>query len=121
MRIAIDLDGTICDIRKPGEKYADVKPKPGAVEKLKKFKQQGHYIIITTARHMKTAEGNVNFVVSRLGLETLEWLEKHEIPHDEVNFGKPYAQVYIDDRAIKFEGWDKIQESSLEPFDNPDQ
>lgn len=33
LRICIDLDGTICDIRKDGETYADVRAKPGAAEK----------------------------------------------------------------------------------------
>ena len=30
LRICIDLDGTICDIRKDGETYAGVRAKPGA-------------------------------------------------------------------------------------------
>ena len=32
LRICIDLDGTICTIKKPYETYADVKVQPGAKE-----------------------------------------------------------------------------------------
>ena len=52
MRICIDLDGTICEIRKEGESYSDVKVKPGAAEKIKTLKEAGHTIIINTARNM---------------------------------------------------------------------
>ena len=37
MRICIDLDGTICTIREPGETYKDVKVKPGAKEMIQKL------------------------------------------------------------------------------------
>ena len=28
--------------------------------------------------------------------------------YDEIYFGKPWANVYIDDNAFRFETWDKI-------------
>lgn len=113
MRIAIDLDGTICEIKKPDETYADVKPKPGAIEKMKEWKKKGHYIIIETARHMKTCDGSVDKVITRIGKITLNWLEKYEIPYDEIHFGKPNVDVYIDDRGLKFDSWKTI---SLEGY-----
>ena len=42
----------------------------------------------------------VGAVVADVGAVTLEWLKKHEIPHDEVCFGKPWGQFYIDDLAV---------------------
>ena len=36
LRICIDLDGTICTIKKPNETYADVKVQPGAKEFIDK-------------------------------------------------------------------------------------
>lgn len=41
LRICIDLDGTICDIRKDGETYADVRAKPGAAEKIRALRARG--------------------------------------------------------------------------------
>lgn len=46
LRICIDLDGTICDIRKDGETYADVRAKPGAAEKIRALRAAGHTVII---------------------------------------------------------------------------
>jgi capsule biosynthesis phosphatase len=108
MKICIDLDGVICRLRRPGENYADLEPVPGAVEKLRALRAAGHYLIIATARHMKTCEGNVGRVVARQGAVTLNWLERHGIEYDEIYFGKPHAQVYLDDNACRFTGWDQI-------------
>ena len=108
MRICIDLDGVICELRRPGEAYADLQPVTRAVDRLRSLKEAGHYIIICTARHMKTCEGNVGRVVARQGAVTLEWLARHGIQYDEIHFGKPYAHIYIDDNALRFESWDQI-------------
>jgi capsule biosynthesis phosphatase len=108
MRICIDLDGVICKLREPGQNYADLEPVPGAVEKLRQLRAAGHYLIISTARHMKTCGGNVGLVVARQGAVTLDWLARHGIEYDELHFGKPHAQIYIDDNALRFESWDPI-------------
>ena len=114
MRIVIDLDGTICDIKQPGQTYADVKIKPGAAQQIKKLRAEGHYIIIQTARNMATCESNLGKVLKNIGKVTLEWLETHGVEYDEIYFGKPNAQLYIDDRALRFEGWDQISMPMLE-------
>lgn len=111
MRICIDLDGVIADFKREGQTYADVEPIPGAIEKLTSLKESGHYIIIQTARHMKTCGANVGLVSARVGKITLDWLEQHQIPYDEIYFGKPWAQVYIDDNAYRFSSWETIGNS----------
>ena len=117
MRICIDLDGVICQLRKPGESYQDLQPVLGAIEKLRALKAAGHYLIICTARHMKTCEGNVGQVIARQGGVTLEWLKRFDVPYDELHFGKPHAQIYIDDNALRFESWDSIAgDGSSLPF-----
>ena len=108
MRLCIDLDGVVCELRKPGQTYAQLKPVPGAVEKLRTLKAAGHTIILLTARHMKTCSGNVGLVIARQGKTTLDWLAEHGIEYDELHFGKPHADVYIDDNALKFTSWDQI-------------
>jgi len=107
-RICIDLDGVICNFKKGNETYADISPILGAMEKLKELRANGHYIIIQTARHMKTCNGNVGMVVSRIGQITLKWLSDHKIEYDEIYFGKPWAEIYIDDNALRFNNWDEI-------------
>lgn len=108
MRIVIDLDGVICEIKKEGQDYLDVTPMPGAKEWLESLKKQGYYIIISTARHMLSTESNVGLVKKKIGKKTFDWLDKHGIPYDEIYFGKPYGHVYIDDNALEFNGWDEF-------------
>ena len=108
LRIVIDLDGVICTLKKEGESYSEVAPLPGAIEKLKQLKKDGHYIIIHTARHMLTTENNMGLINKKIGKITLDWLEKYQIPYDEIYFGKPYGKVYIDDSAIVFKSWSQI-------------
>ena len=108
LRICIDLDGTICSLRKQGESYADVLPLPGAKKQIDALKQQGHTIIIHTARNMQTQGHNVGKVLKNVGKITLEWLDRHEIKYDEIYFGKPNADITIDDRCVRFEGWDQL-------------
>jgi capsule biosynthesis phosphatase len=119
MRICIDLDGVVCRLREPGQNYADLEPVPGAVEKLRQLRAAGHTIIIATARHMKTCDGNVGQAVARQGAVTLEWLARHGIEYDEIHFGKPHAQIYIDDNALRFESWSSIAgDGSTLPLSN---
>ena len=108
IRICIDLDGVICCLRKPNEGYEHLKPIPGAVDKMQKLRESGHYIIIYTGRRMKTHYANVGQVLADIGKVTLDWLDRYNIPYDEIHFGKPWADVYIDDNAYRFESWDQI-------------
>lgn len=108
MRICLDLDGVICQLRKKEESYGDLLPVDGAIEKVKSLKEEGHYIIIYTARRMKTHGANTAKVIADIGKTTLDWLEKHQIPYDEIMFGKPWADIYIDDNAFRFNNWNEI-------------
>ena len=113
MRIAIDLDGTICPIKQPEQSYEDLEPLPDAVERIHELRQVGHYVIIQTARNMATCQSNLGKVMKNVGQMTLEWLERHNIEYDEIYFGKPNAHVYIDDRAYCFVNWDVITDQFL--------
>lgn len=108
MRICIDLDGVICRLKKPGQSYADLDPVPGAAEKVRALRAAGHYVILYTARHMKTCAGNVGMILARQGAVTFAWLARHEIEYDEIHFGKPHADIYLDDNAVRFESWEAI-------------
>jgi capsule biosynthesis phosphatase len=108
IRIAVDLDGTLCELKRPGQSYADLAPLPGAAERMRELRAAGCYIIVITARNMKTCEANLGRVMKNVGKVTLDWLERHGIEYDEIYFGKANAHVYIDDRAHRFCSWDEI-------------
>ena len=109
----IDLDGTICTIKKANETYADVKVQPGAKEFIDKLRADGHTIIINTARNMQTQGHNVGKVMKNVGKITLDWLDKNEIYYDEIFFGKPNADITIDDIVIKFTDWNSLDKETL--------
>ena len=98
-----DLDGTLCQ-EKPSDlsydQYVYVKPYVNMVNYVNKLYDDGHYIIINTARHMKSTGGNVGLINQRVGKITLDWLKKHHVKYHEVSFGKPYADYYVDDKAM---------------------
>lgn len=115
LRICIDLDGTICEIRQEGQTYADVKVKVGAVEKIRQLRAAGHTIIIHTARNMGSTGHNVGKALKNVGKMTFEWLEKNGIEYDEIFFGKPNADITIDDRVVRFQdNWAEMTEEKLE-------
>jgi capsule biosynthesis phosphatase len=107
-RIAIDVDLTICEEKKEGQTYLEVKPLAGAVETIRRWKNDGHYIIISTARGMGSYQGDINKCIVHRGKDLMDWLEYHNIPFDELNF-KVLADVYIDDRSIRAENWKQIK------------
>lgn len=114
MRICVDLDGVVCQLRRPGQAYADLAPVPGAVDKLRALRAAGHYVILHTGRHMKSCDGNVGKVLARQGAVTFDWLRRHGVEYDEIYFGKPWADVYLDDNAVRFAGWEEIGEDGAD-------
>ena len=100
LRICFDLDNTLVSYPKVKGDYSSVEPITKNINFLKLLKELGHTIIIHTARRMKTHHGNVGAVISDIGRVTFDTLDKFEIPYDEIYFGKPYANFYIDDLAI---------------------
>lgn len=91
----------------------DVKVMPGAKEFIDSLKADGHTIIINTARNMQTQGHNVGRVMKNVGKITLDWLEENGIQYDEIFFGKPNADITIDDRVMKFEDWHKMDKGEL--------
>lgn len=102
--IVIDLDGTLCEAKTEHQDYAEVHPRKEVVQKLQEYRSRGFYVIIISSRNMKTFEGNLG-KINAITLKTiLAWLDKHQIPYDEVHVGKPWCGengFYVDDRAIR--------------------
>ena len=100
LRVCFDLDNTLVTHPTiPGD-YTSVLPIQRNIDYLKLLHRLGHTIIIYTARRFKTHKGNVGAIVADIGKITFDTLDKFDIPYDEIFFGKPYAQYYIDDLAV---------------------
>lgn len=110
--LIVDLDGTLTQANT--DDYSNVSPKRDVIDMLVRYKAMGFKITISTARNMRTFNGNVG----KINIVTLpvitEWLDKHKVPYDEVFVGKPWCGregFYIDDKAIRP---DEFTELSLE-------
>lgn len=99
-RYCFDLDNTLVTYPKITGDYTTVEPIQKTIDFLKYLKRVGHTIIIYTARRMHTHQGNVGKVMADIAKITFITLDKFDIPYDEIYFGKPYADFYIDDLAI---------------------
>jgi capsule biosynthesis phosphatase len=108
LRIAVDLDGTICETKKEGQTYESVKPLPLAAITLRNLKLEGYYIVIYTARNMLTYNNNVGKIIAVQVPIITKWLQEHDIPYDELVVGKPNVDYFIDDKGITFTDWGDV-------------
>lgn len=101
-KLIVDLDGTITLANTSD--YENVLPNIELITQLQKYKKEGFIIVISTARNMRTYKGNVG-EINIYTLPTItKWLDKHDVPYDEVLVGKPWCGhdgFYIDDRAVR--------------------
>lgn len=100
LRVCFDLDNTLVTHPIISGDYTSVLPIQRNIDYLKLLHRLGHTIIIYTARRFRTHHGNVGAIVADIGKITFDTLDKFDIPYDEIFFGKPYAQYYIDDLAV---------------------
>lgn len=105
--ICIDIDGTISHYIEWVDSKTFGEVLPHCAETIHHLKADGWYVIIYTTRADKT--------------EIKAFLEANHVPFDAINEnpnqpsnaegGKPYADVYVDDRAIQFDGdWEGAYE-----------
>lgn len=102
--IVFDIDGTLCGGKKQDQSYLEVEPKKEVLKKLLEYRENNFYIILYTSRQMRTYQGNVGKINANTGKILFEWLDKHNIPYDEIHFGKPWCGkngFYVDDKAIR--------------------
>ncbi len=93
MQFIIDLDGTICTEEKTYSRSL-AKPKKGAVESVNSLYNEGHTVIIYTARTWMEYE------------MTVAWLANHGVKYHQLMMGKPIGDYWIDDRALNFQNWE---------------
>lgn len=90
MTFCFDLDGTLCTNTEG--RYEQAIPFSEVIAQVNAIREQGHHVIIFTARGSGTG---------------IDWRETTErqlaawgVRYDRLQFGKPAADVYIDDKAV---------------------
>jgi len=117
MTFIFDIDGTICPIKSKNEKYEDLIPYNEVIDKLREYHDNGAKISLFTARNMNSYGGNIGLINKHTAKILLEWLEKWEIPYDEIVYGKPWPGhkgFYVDDRSIRPDEFLKCSPEELE-------
>ena len=104
LTFCFDIDGTLCPIKKKEEEYIDLVPYKEMLEKVREYKNGGAKIVLFTARNMNSYGGNLGLINANTAKVLLEWLDKWEIPYDEIIYGKPWPGhkgFYVDDRTVR--------------------
>jgi capsule biosynthesis phosphatase len=102
--LVIDVDGTLCPIKLAEERYENLVPHARVVGRLREWRDAGYRIVLYTSRNMRTFKGNLGLINKHTAPELIDWLERWDVPFDEIHFGKPWAGddgFYVDDRAIR--------------------
>ena len=116
--ILVDIDNTITI--ESSNSYENKEPNLELIKKLWEYKNNGYNIILYTARRMLTHNGDEAKIIKDVGLITLNWLNKHNIPFDGIKFGKPYASEFmIDDKAIRPNEFIKLNTQEINNLINP--
>lgn len=96
MKFCIDIDGVLCS--NTWGKYEEAIPILENIKKMNELYNRGNRIILWTARGSTTK---------------IDWRELTEkqlhawgVKYHELIFGKPEADIYIDDKAINSKDWE---------------
>lgn len=100
MRIVFDLDDTICHTE--NRDYANASPLAGVVDRIKEVRAvlPSASIVIHTSRGMASCDGDVALAEWKNRPVIERWLREHGVEADEIIFGKPLADIYVDDKAM---------------------
>ena len=107
MKYCFDLDHTLCNTPSDEDghnvRYWDATPIPFMVGQVNRLYDEGHHIIIQTARGRSSKIDWTDL--------TKECLERWGVKYHELEpmFHKPNADIFIDDKGINLEEWTKQQ------------
>lgn len=105
--LVFDIDDTICIHHK--RDYPNAEPIQPVIDKINRMKAQGYYIKLYTARGQNSCKGNLQLIKERNEAILVDWLDRHGVQYDELIFGKPLGDWYIDDKAMSLEAFLKAE------------
>ena len=97
--MVVDVDDTI--LVTENRDYEHSKPVVPVVVKLREAREKGWRIVLYTARGMGRSNGNISEVADQVFREVATFCERHDVPYDEIILGKPWAAMYVDDKALR--------------------
>ena len=105
-QLCFDIDGVIC--KTINSDYKKSKPIKKNINILSILKKRGHYIKIFTARYMGRNNENQKLAKKQGYKFTKDQLKNWGVHYDELIFGKPSYDVFVDDKNLSFKNnWSK--------------
>ena len=90
MVYCFDIDGTLCTNTEGN--YNEAEPLPAVISRINLLYEKGNKIILYTARGSTTG-------IDWRDLTELQ-LKEWNVKYHELHFGKPSADIYIDDKVL---------------------
>lgn len=103
MRYCFDIDGVICHTE--GLDYRAARPDPEVIRRINALYDEGHTIVLQTARGMGTLDGDVPRVYDVWYDVTLRQMQDFGLRFHQLFMGKTHADVYVDDKGVAFHQW----------------
>jgi capsule biosynthesis phosphatase len=93
-----DVDDTI--LQTENRDYQNSVPIHEVIEGIRALHANGWTIILHTARGMGRSNGNIDSVADEVVAEIKSFCSRHAVPYDRIQIGKPWAALYVDDKAM---------------------
>lgn len=103
--LVFDIDDTICNNK--NRDYANAIPYTDVINKINELHEQGAKIILYTSRGMVSCNGDLQKIIKKNKAILEEWLKKNNVAYDDLVFGKPLGDLYVDDKAMNVQEFTK--------------
>lgn len=112
----IDIDGTLCtspQLEDGSFDYPNAEPITSVIDRVNEMYDAGHTIVLSTARGMRTYEGNVKKIKEKVQPILEEWLKTYGVKYHRLDIGKSWGDnpIYVDNRNLSVKSF---------VLDNPD-
>lgn len=99
MRLAFDIDGTLCTNTQ--KRYSEAKPHTAMINLVNALHDAGHYIIIHTARGMGRNDNVSGKAHTMLYRFTQNQLDDWGVKYNELQLGKLHVDLFVDDKGFR--------------------
>jgi hypothetical protein len=112
LTIAVDIDHTLID---SSDNVYTFEPKPiqSMIEFVNQLYDQGHTIILYTARGMGSMAGQAHLIPHAFYEKTKKQLDEVGVKYHHLVFGKIHYDYFIDDKAWNVKDLDLLKEKLL--------
>lgn len=98
IKLVFDIDDTICNNK--NRDYENAIPYKDVIDKINKLHRQGAKITLYTSRGMVSCNGDIDKIIEKNKDILEKWLKKNKVEYDDLIFGKPLGDLYVDDKAM---------------------